>query len=1299
MSTPSHSTMEIGALQHALPPATTVADNDHMADVARRPMRVKVLYTFDDQNKSNCLARLPNALNVPVVSLDENTQVGVIELKTCIQAIVGASPELVAKLGHDYTVYAYDFSEYETPLVGQGMLSWILASASTTPNAPAEDSQTMVTGRVCKNILGIFSNGIKETLEVKLKLVPVPTCLQKEYVENMERYHSLSQLMPAGFDYNQWSDFLKENPTLGQLAQPKPSYPMQHARQGSFGGVEPFHQMLTRNSPSQEQPRNDSFYDQSHVPFNSQPTRPSSPAMSTISFHHYQYKQDSRPPSRASVRSEAAPPRQQFLHSDPYVIEEQDDGPPKKRARITQAKRPRNTPLNAHNDSLRVTASTAASVRLHRPTPGNSSMNADMVPRAPTPRPGDRAFGQRGQRRPPAPSALRHASMDAGRPYMSPYDTSAFSDNAIDSPDERDESPVDTPIEMPSSPPLAANEAASPTPSSPNLPSMSAPVDSGFVSDVAMGREDDGTGSGSKITTTEERVGPRQNKVRRPWQHVNPGPVEHLPHSYVPRPKQPYRKHPVQPIAESIENDTRMSGMETDTVNHDLFDAGRFNQQFPPDNSGAYAQGPASQQESNRTTQRLAPTDSFPFGMAKQNPHKEASQLASAKADSPDSISRLSPTGESEAAVYSRSATPNLPTKPTKTTKTRGLPRSHTWSGAEPMSDAAPAADPSAPRSGSGAKRRKHIKDRLEKAIAAGEMPQHCVNCGEIDTPTWRKAYTRVEFGTPEGLELSTDTAGTDVIAYEAIDTTDDNDGEPKYRIFKNNLTREEKTMNIFEPLNLCNPCGLWLMKKAAMRPKTVWDKSLKPPKRKRAAASGSRTKSISQGDDLVSDAVVPDSDSAMPGDQEEAVVSYDGTHVSQLGPPPAPERATSMQNTGGSNLDGAQAALRRAIQSSPAGVRGSQKSPINIDADLTPRPTRRLLFPSPRKEGEAKSLEVKPKAPSAVADDDAPKKPRCQRCKGLKKACDRERPCRRCEDAGIGHDGCVPCEQPRTHWFEQPLAGPAISEEENADKENCPPPPLEKTRADDDFADLFEDSVMPKTTPQKNNLFQDLLKTPTPGSRRRGLLTPKGGADDMDALTTPSRNIFTPRGTRAATIAPETPFTRQLNALLSDHPISSPSHGIDFSNFPTFNTPGRPGAQFSDFLHDDFLSSDMPMPSSPPKGGPLNLGFDLYEDPETASNGLWGSTGMFGNDNLMDSMGSGEAQGSRHASMDFTTDGPDATALLKMNVGGITVDFAAMIEDVVSAPREEDEDAKATMSLEDRSRRVGLTPEGPANE
>lgn len=51
---------------------------------------VKVLYTFDDDNKTNCLARFPDALNIPTVALDNNTQIGVIELRKCIEAIVNA---------------------------------------------------------------------------------------------------------------------------------------------------------------------------------------------------------------------------------------------------------------------------------------------------------------------------------------------------------------------------------------------------------------------------------------------------------------------------------------------------------------------------------------------------------------------------------------------------------------------------------------------------------------------------------------------------------------------------------------------------------------------------------------------------------------------------------------------------------------------------------------------------------------------------------------------------------------------------------------------------------------------------------------------------------------------------------------------------------------------------------------------------------------------------------------------------------------------------------------------------------
>lgn len=55
---------------------------------------MKVLYTFDNENKTNCLARWPHVLDIQSAQLDENTVIGVIELKTCIQAIVSARLDL-----------------------------------------------------------------------------------------------------------------------------------------------------------------------------------------------------------------------------------------------------------------------------------------------------------------------------------------------------------------------------------------------------------------------------------------------------------------------------------------------------------------------------------------------------------------------------------------------------------------------------------------------------------------------------------------------------------------------------------------------------------------------------------------------------------------------------------------------------------------------------------------------------------------------------------------------------------------------------------------------------------------------------------------------------------------------------------------------------------------------------------------------------------------------------------------------------------------------------------------------------
>jgi hypothetical protein len=178
----------------------------------------------------------------------------------------------------------------------------------------------------------------------------------------------------------------------------------------------------------------------------------------------------------------------------------------------------------------------------------------------------------------------------------------------------------------------------------------------------------------------------------------------------------------------------------------------------------------------------------------------------------------------------------------------------------------------------------------------------------------------------------------------------------------------------------------------------------------------------------------------------------------------------------------------------------------------------------------------------------------------------------------------------------------------------------------------------------------------------------------------------------RGATAAPDTPFTRQLNALLSDHPISSPSQAIDFSAFPTFTTPGRSDVQFSEFLPDDFLSSDMPVSSSPSKSGSLGLGFDLYEDPNTSSVGLWSGDNIFDNETMVLNMENGSKRGSIDG-----TDGPDAAVLLKMNVGGMTVDFAAMIEEVVGTANKEADANEATSK--DSEKGIKLEPKSPEAE
>jgi len=79
-----------------------------------------------------------------------------------------------------------------------------------------------------------------------------------------------------------------------------------------------------------------------------------------------------------------------------------------------------------------------------------------------------------------------------------------------------------------------------------------------------------------------------------------------------------------------------------------------------------------------------------------------------------------------------------------------------------------------------------------------------------------------------------------------------------------------------------------------------------------------------------------------------------------------------------------------------PAGSAKKSKPPIS--------PT--SLPPQSRKQSTASTLSFQHQL--AVDEEDLSSKPRCQRCRKSKKGCDRQRPCQRCKDAGIGPDGCV---------------------------------------------------------------------------------------------------------------------------------------------------------------------------------------------------------------------------------------------------------------------------------------------------
>lgn len=470
-----------------------------------------------------------------------------------------------------------------------------------------------------------------------------------------------------------------------------------------------------------------------------------------------------------------------------------------------------------------------------------------------------------------------------------------------------------------------------------------------------------------------------------------------------------------------------------------------------------------------------------------------------------------------------------------------------------------------------GEQRRVIIKKRLEASLANGDLPAYCIHCGAIETPTWRKLYTKEVNGKPSRLDEVEGEGET--IGIEPLEWDPETHQVTRFIIRKSmKKAKEYLPEKDFESNNVCNPCGLWFTKYRNMRPADRWVKRTNSRRSRKKAADGTDGPATDglepQSEAFFTDQVEPGDvagDTELPGQgQPHSTSAPVASQVSSFGR----RRANSLQSArpqSGGNASRVDPALARAIQSSPVRFNGSQASPIEID-DVTPKPTRRLLFPSPRREGEAKTLDGDSK--EIFTEPSPPGKGSVQQQPLSLKA------------------GIV-LENPDMNVFD------AFT----FDKENLAPG-LEVDA--DELAHLFEGSPSawfktPSKTPSKashvtpprsQRSLDHLLKTPTPASRTRKPLSPSANAANNanmpanDFMTSPSSSRYflrstpsrldrTPTG-RSSPRVDMTPFSRHLAQMLSDATdhgngtgtgaFTSPNQqpAFDFSDLPAFATSGR---------------------------------------------------------------------------------------------------------------------------------------------
>ena len=856
---------------------------------------MKVHYTFDQANTVPCLARWRDTLQIQCMAIDPHTTVGVIDLQICLQAITQGSPELMNHNETDYTIYAVDFSEPDTPMVGQGMLSWVMSAPSR------KDVKQLITGRVTRNKFSVFGHGPRETLEVTLQLKPImlrqqqqapPPCPLQEANGSREQSPMVRQSsFSASSETAEWNSFIRSNSSFGQQrpgASPTIApAPLTHRQRQEVP------QESMQRPPSIQPPQR---------PQQQQQLSASGPILLPAGEAF-----QSRPSSRNSARQSKTRgrPRKKAILQEGNTSgyedgTEAEDGPTrKKRAKVTRVEKSGSVGFATQSESLRGVAIASESLRnIHPAGHGESASGAashlQEVPRVPTPVP-MRRLEPRPEGRPPPPATnLRRQSLTFSHesravvplpacpdvaPAPAPHDARSPSASINLSP-EKPCTPAESPADIASSPPIPRSIYTPHVPSSPVLPPMPSQHDSGFMS----GGIDENRGEEPEFlkqmpASVESVAAPQKSKPKRTSKKSNktasaapastlkeanmvmvqPGPATLLPRTSLYNPP-PHIKRRLaeaasnnnnnnnknnpptpQPQPQQLEKQPSMSPLRpaqpTPTPsNKQELSLSASAPVYPPQpapDSRAVPRQDSQQVPSAEEFEALMNAISPEISLASQTPMCQRVETAFEPGHNDmfdDEVQQhlpgaeVAPTPEYLAAATRKDPLPApksyAPTrKPMRESPAR--PPGPTPSVACTL-PTIPASDPVLPplvnltegcqapcpltdapkvMPSKNYAKKQMIKDKLSEAVAKGELPTYCANCGAIETPTWRKMYYQEHKGIPSFTETSKEPGR--VVSVDVLDRN--TEGQPsRYRFVKKTLS-EEDVREDWQEMILCN--------------------------------------------------------------------------------------------------------------------------------------------------------------------------------------------------------------------------------------------------------------------------------------------------------------------------------------------------------------------------------------------------------------------------------------------------------------------------------------------------------------